>query len=103
MNKIIIDQKIETPSEILRVLSKGIERTFSGDEGGSKVLKDGMDIGLCTIDVRTKKLEYAGAFFPLYIIRDNKLTEIKGDRLSVGLVTTRMSLQTATCNLRMMM
>ncbi|MEZ5011170.1 MAG: hypothetical protein R2744_06015 [Bacteroidales bacterium] len=67
------------------------------------MLKDGMDIGLCTIDVRTKKLEYAGAFFPLYIIRDNKLTEIKGDRLSVGLVTTRMSLQTATCNLRMMM
>lgn len=86
LNKIIIDQKIKTPSEILYVLSKGIERTFSEDGSGTKVLKDGMDIGLCVIDLETRMLEYAGAFFPLYIIRDNKLTEIKGDRLSVGLI-----------------
>lgn len=88
LNKIIIDQKIETPSEILYVLSKGIERTFSGDDSGIKVLKDGMDIGLCVIDMKTRELEYAGAFFPLYIIRDNKLNEIKGDRISVGLASS---------------
>jgi serine phosphatase RsbU (regulator of sigma subunit) len=32
-----------------------------------------------------KVLEYAGAFNPLYLIRDNTITEIKGDRFSVGL------------------
>lgn len=88
LNKIIIDQKIKIPSEILYVLSKGIERTFSGDDSEVKVMKDGMDIGLCVIEKSTRRLEYSGAFFPLYIIRDNKLTEIKGDRLSVGLVAS---------------
>jgi len=87
LNKIIIDQRIEMPSEILDVLSKGIERTFSGDESVAKVLKDGMDVGLCVIDLEKGELEYAGAFFPLYIIRDNKLIEMKGDRMSVGLVS----------------
>ncbi|MCD4770252.1 MAG: SpoIIE family protein phosphatase [Bacteroidales bacterium] len=87
LNKVIIDQKVEKPSEILTILSKGIDRTFSRTEFGGKTMKDGMDIGLCMIDRNNKKLEYAGAFFPLYVIRDNKLTEIKGDRLSVGLMT----------------
>ena len=36
------------------------------------------------IDFSAKKIEFSGAFFPLYLIRDNKLTEIKGDRKSVG-------------------
>ena len=30
-------------------------------------------------------LEFAGAFNPLYLVRDNAITEIKGDRCSVGL------------------
>lgn len=85
LNKLILDQNIQLPSEILGILSKGIARTF-GDESehGSALLKDGMDIGLCLIDEKKAELQYSGAFFPLYIIRDNKLTEIKGDRMSVG-------------------
>ncbi len=90
LNKIIIDQKVEKPSEILTLLSKGIERTFKGAELTGKTMRDGMDIGLCVIDHNNKMLEYAGAFFPLYIIRDNKLTEIKGDRLTVGLMTEHL-------------
>jgi len=30
-------------------------------------------------------MEFAGAFNPLYLVRDNTITEIKGDRFSVGL------------------
>lgn len=85
LNKIIIDQKMEDPAIILSVLSKGIARTFSGVDEGPKSLKDGMDLGLCVIDRESSGLQYAGAFFPLYILRDNKLIEIKGDRLSVGM------------------
>jgi serine phosphatase RsbU (regulator of sigma subunit) len=85
LNKIIIDQKIRTPSEVLSVMSKGIERTFNRDEERDKIMKDGMDMGLCVIDIEKKTLDYAGAFFPLYIIRENKLIEIKGDRLSLGM------------------
>ena len=28
---------------------------------------------------------FAGAFFPLYLIRDNSLIEIKGDKIIIGL------------------
>ncbi|MDZ7737721.1 MAG: SpoIIE family protein phosphatase [Bacteroidales bacterium] len=85
LNKLILDQDIQKPSEILEILGKGIARTFGsvGDDK-STILKDGMDIGLCAIDEKKAEIQYSGAFFPMYIIRDNKLTEIKGDRMSVG-------------------
>jgi serine phosphatase RsbU (regulator of sigma subunit) len=85
LNKIIIDQGLEDPALILSVLSKGIARTFSGVDEGPKSLKDGIDLGLCVIDRKSSELLYAGAFLPLYILRDNKVIEIKGDRLSVGM------------------
>jgi len=44
-----------------------------------------MDIGLCVIDRKKKKIEYSGAFFPLYLIRDNSLIEIKGDKIIIGM------------------
>ncbi|MDX2414524.1 MAG: SpoIIE family protein phosphatase [Bacteroidales bacterium] len=87
LNKIIIDQKIQKPSEILYVMSKGIERTFNRDEEDINLMKDGMDMGLCVVDISNKSLEFAGAFFPLYLIRDSKLIEIKGDRLSIGVAS----------------
>ncbi len=85
LNKIILDQDIRRPADILQVLGKGIERTFHIKDNNRAILKDGMDIGLCSIDQEKSELQYSGAFFPLYVIRDNKLTEIKGDRFSVGL------------------
>lgn len=45
----------------------------------SDVIKDGMDISLCTFDKKSKVLEYAGAYNPLYIISDKKLEVIDGD------------------------
>ncbi|MBS0011964.1 MAG: SpoIIE family protein phosphatase [Bacteroidales bacterium] len=85
LNKIILDQNIQRPADILQVLARGIERTFRRDSGKKEWLKDGMDIGLCAIDESRGELQYSGAFLPLYLIRDNKLTEIKGDRLTIGL------------------
>ncbi len=84
LNKIIIDQNISKPSEVLSVMSKGIERTFNREEEKEKISKDGMDMGLCVIDLEKKAVDFAGAFLPLYIIRENKLIEIKGDRMSIG-------------------
>lgn len=85
LNNIIIDQDYQQPSKILGVLSEGIERTFHIDDIRPTTLKDGMDIGLCVIDTKKEKLEFAGAYFPLYIIRENNLIEIKGDKLNVGI------------------
>ena len=45
---------------------------------------DGIDLALCVIDDANKKLSFSGAFNSLYIIRNNRLLEVKGDRMPIG-------------------
>ncbi|OFY63468.1 MAG: hypothetical protein A2V64_11480 [Bacteroidetes bacterium RBG_13_43_22] len=85
IEKTINEDKIEIPAEILAVLNRDLEKTFSREKNIGTIIRDGMDIGLCVIDRKRKKAEYAGAFFPLYLIRDNSLIEIKGDKLIIGM------------------
>jgi ligand-binding sensor domain-containing protein/serine phosphatase RsbU (regulator of sigma subunit) len=81
--KITHIEGIEDPGKILNELNKGFEDIFKDVE--NITLRDGMDIAFCVIDKIKNTLEYSGAVNPLYIIRDNKVIEIKGDRFSIGL------------------
>ncbi len=83
LGKVIHDQGISHPSDILSVLSSGIETSFSRHVR-DPLLKEGIDIGLVMVDKKNKNAEFAGAFSTLYLIRDNRLTEIKGNRMTVG-------------------
>jgi serine phosphatase RsbU (regulator of sigma subunit) len=85
IEKTINEDNIETPSQILAVLNKGLEKTFSREKNIGTIIRDGMDIGLCVIDKKQKKIVYAGAFFPLYLIRNNNLIEIKADKIIIGM------------------
>jgi serine phosphatase RsbU (regulator of sigma subunit) len=76
-------EKKRQPAEILNGLSHGFKTFFRDVE--NYTVRDGMDVAFCAIDKERKYLEYAGAFNPLYLARDNTITEIKGDRFSVGL------------------
>ncbi len=76
-------EKKKQPAEILKSLSRGFKTFFRDIE--TYTLRDGMDVAFCAIDLEMKYLEFAGAFNPFYLIRDNSITEIKGDRFSVGL------------------
>jgi serine phosphatase RsbU (regulator of sigma subunit) len=84
LNKIITQHKIDKPSKVLEIMSSEIEKAFSREKNDGSIIRDGMDIGLCAIDKKENKLEYSGAFFPLYIIRQDKLIEIKGDKFAIG-------------------
>jgi serine phosphatase RsbU (regulator of sigma subunit) len=85
LRNITKEQGVENPSQILNLLNLGISETFSkhATEGA---VKDGMDVSLLVIDRNNKLLEYAGAFNPLYIARENKIIEVKGNRFAVGKV-----------------
>lgn len=85
IEKTIIEEKIETPSKILEVLNKGLEKTFSSEKNIGSIIRDGMDIGLCVVDKKRRKIRFAGAYFPLYMIRNNNLVEIKGDKIIIGM------------------
>jgi serine phosphatase RsbU (regulator of sigma subunit) len=84
IGKAINEGNIESPSRILAILSKALEKTFSSEKNIGTIIRDGMDIGLCQIDKASKKMVYAGSFFPLYLIRNNSLSEFKSDKLSIG-------------------
>ncbi|MFO8236328.1 MAG: two-component regulator propeller domain-containing protein [Bacteroidales bacterium] len=87
LNNITSEQKVLEPDKILYDLNKGISMTLSNTDGDSHTyIHDGMDIALCVLDEKNKQLEFAGAFRPLYLLRDNKIEEIKGDRFSVGML-----------------
>jgi PAS domain S-box-containing protein len=83
LNDIVRSRKITDPGEILDALDAGVTQTLRQDEEDAKT-KDGMDISLCKINLKTRTLEYAGAHRPLYCLQGGELQEIKGDRFPIG-------------------
>jgi serine phosphatase RsbU (regulator of sigma subunit) len=47
--------------------------------------QDGMDMALCVIDIENYTLQYAGAYNPLYLIRNGELIHFKADRMPIGI------------------
>jgi serine phosphatase RsbU (regulator of sigma subunit) len=85
IEKTINEDNIEIPSEILAIMNRGLEKTFSREKNIGTIIRDGMDIGLCVIDRKRRKVDYSGAFLPLYLIRDDSLLEIKADKIIIGM------------------
>jgi len=85
IEKAIVENNIETPSVILGALNEGLEKTFSREKNIGTIIRDGMDAGLCVVDKKSRKIIFAGAFFPLYLFRNNSLTQINGDKVIIGM------------------
>lgn len=71
------------PSEILKHLDAGVTKTLRQSETG-KGVKDGMDLSLCSLNLKTLELQYAGAFNSLYYVIDGVFNEIKADKFPIG-------------------
>jgi serine phosphatase RsbU (regulator of sigma subunit) len=85
IEKTINEDNIEIPSHILAVMNKGLEKTFSREKNIGTIIRDGMDIGICIIDAERKKMQYAGSFFPLYLVREGNLIETMADKIIIGM------------------
>ena len=86
LEKIIIAENNDHPGKILDRLNIALSDTFMRARSAGTIIRDGMDIGICAINTGSRKIEFAGAFFPLYIIRDNRLIELSGDKFVLGMV-----------------
>lgn len=82
LDKIVSEYSIGNPAKLLDKLSQEIVKVLRQDKDSG--VKDGMDISVCSIDKANKKLEFAGAYNPLFIVRDGELTEFDGDRIPIG-------------------
>lgn len=83
LNQAVNEHGHTQPSLILDELNKGISETLHQTYEESTV-KDGMDIAMCALDYKKKILQFAGAYNPLYLLRDGELQEIKGDKFPIG-------------------
>jgi serine phosphatase RsbU (regulator of sigma subunit) len=84
MNEIVIKSDMTQPSEILDKLRENVVNSLhqTGVEGEAQ---DGMDLSLCLINNDKTKLQYAGAYNPLYLVRNGELTEFKPDKMPIGI------------------
>lgn len=53
--------------------------------GADDERKDGMDMALSILDLHNMKLQFAGAYNPLFLARGNHIEVIKGDRMPIGI------------------
>ncbi|MBN8691662.1 MAG: SpoIIE family protein phosphatase [Bacteroidetes bacterium] len=84
LDQIVAEHGITKPSEILNELNKNVSDTLRQSYLEDNQVRDGMDIALCAFNRKTNVLEYAGAFNPLWLIRNGELTEIKADKFPIG-------------------
>jgi serine phosphatase RsbU (regulator of sigma subunit) len=84
LNEIIIKNEVNKSDEILNQLRESVI-LYLHQTGKPGETQDGMDLALCVIDRKSKSLEFSGAFNPLYISRGGEITEIKGDRMPIGI------------------
>jgi ligand-binding sensor domain-containing protein/serine phosphatase RsbU (regulator of sigma subunit) len=86
MDKIVGEYDITEPAAILDRLNFEVAQTFrqKGETDSVTRVQDGMDIALVAYDRKKSTLEYAGAFNPLYLLRDGEIVEFKANRTPIG-------------------
>tara|TARA_B110000037_G_scaffold27254_1_gene32142 strand:- start:38357 stop:39586 length:1230 start_codon:yes stop_codon:yes gene_type:complete len=83
LNNIVSENRITSPGAILSELNRAIKKSLKQD-GQKNSTCDGMDEAFCTIDLDTKTIMYAGAYRPLWIVKDGELTEIKATKVAIA-------------------
>ncbi|WP_317898732.1 two-component regulator propeller domain-containing protein [Aurantibacillus circumpalustris] len=84
LDRVVGEQKITQPARILDELNKSISDTLRQTDLEDNTVRDGMDIAICSFDKKKGVLEYAGAYNPLWIIRNKELIEIKANKFPIG-------------------
>jgi serine phosphatase RsbU (regulator of sigma subunit) len=84
LNEILSTRGPVKASRILNLLRERVMRALH-QRGHELENKDAMDMALCIFNPRSKELQFSGANNPLYHIRKKVLTEIKADKMPVGI------------------
>lgn len=81
LTRAVNESGISEPARILDKATSLVEDYFSQSDNN---INNGMDLALCSLDLKNQKVEYAGAKNPLYIFQGGELKVIKADRQSIG-------------------
>jgi len=100
IQKIINEMKVDDSDQLLLTMNKELESAFFKEESGKVLIRDGIEMSICIIDKTTREMEFSGAFLPVYIVRDDKLIEIKGDKKNVVQSFAMVSFNRSTFSLQ---
>jgi serine phosphatase RsbU (regulator of sigma subunit) len=84
LDEIITNNEDLHANAILNVLREKIKTSLhqTGKQGEAA---DGMDVAFCILHKNLKKLEFAGAYNPLFIVQRGVLREYRADRMPIGI------------------
>ena len=82
LNRAMGDHNKVLPGEILDDLNDTVTGSLRQQEDENAV-KDGMDLALCSIDLKKRELKYAGANNPLYIVRSVNEPNLEGKEVTI--------------------
>lgn len=85
LNEIVNKTDTIIASDIMNQLREQLIRVLRQTGKDEDKTRDAMEMALCVIDPVNRILQYSGAFRPLYMIRNNELSEIKGDSMPIGI------------------
>ena len=83
LNEIILQNISCSSSDILTLLMQKFRIALS-QENAAIDYKDGVDAAICIIDIEKRNLEFSGVNRPVFIIRNQNLTELSPNRLPIG-------------------
>lgn len=85
LSKCITDYGQTNPADILNQLNNEFQNANREIINRSYEIKDGMDIALCVIDKSKMIMEYAGAYNPIYQVKNGVLTKLATDKIPIHL------------------
>jgi serine phosphatase RsbU (regulator of sigma subunit) len=90
LKRIVKGEGCRDPGLILERLNKGVKQTLKQDVRRF-MAEDGLDIGICVVNMAKKRMVYSGANIDLVCVVDGEIRTLKGERKSVGYVSTKNS------------
>lgn len=81
LDEIVNGKQIIKPDEILYEMDRKVIANLHKSRG---TVHDGMDMAVLIVDEVEQTACFAGAKLPLWMVYDNKLTEIKGSKFPIG-------------------
>ncbi len=91
LNRSVNEFNLIEPGDILNKTREIVIEQFAKS---NEDVNDGMDIALCVIENTTKKLKFAGANNPLWIVRNEEIVVTKADKQPIGNHANLKSFQT---------
>ncbi len=83
LNKAVLEKDLTDPAQILNQVNEWLTQALHQSYNAAS-MRDGMDVSICVIEKKTKKMKFAGAFNSGYIIKDGVVEEMPADKKPVG-------------------